>query len=196
MEAMDIKSGAKEAAIKGDWRGSGFERVLQELPDDARIDAILAAKRACEKKERENERRRRNDPLVVGRWVTLCGLKTDTLNKRIGMVIQDVNEAGRVGVLLWGAGRGEGKLIKTINLESFPDDEIVKIARFGANGERSDVTSGVRTWFWPRRVLRELPMEVSPVSQLIGVPLCAAKVEPQIVFTGSAFACPMAMLPC
>jgi hypothetical protein len=85
-----------------------------------------------------------------------------------------------------GAGRGEGKLIKTSNLEPFPDEEIVKIARFGANGERSDATSGVRTWFWPRRILREFPMEMSPVSQLIGIPLCAAKVEPLIVFTDRA----------
>jgi hypothetical protein len=150
-----------------------------DVPSRLSVHEIaMANQRAFIKKRREEERLRLNDPFAAGRWVTFRGLQQKkALNGRIGMIIQGINEDGRIGVRLWGAARGEDKLLKTQNLEAFPDEEIVKIARYGADGERSGANRGVRTWFWPRRVLQKLRMELSPVSQMIGIPLCVAKVE-------------------
>ncbi len=138
-------------------------------------EVALKNQRAFIKKRAEEERRRKEDPLAVGRWVTLRGLhaKRD-LNGLSGIIIQEINQGGRIGVRLPGKG---DKLVKEQNVEVFPDESVVKLARYGADGEKS-ITRGVRTWFWPRSVLQQAPMETSPVSKLIGIELCVAKVEP------------------
>ena len=109
-------------------------------------------------------------------------LKKD-LNGFLGVILQEINENGRIGVRVPGQG---DKLVKEKHVEIFPDEEVVKLTRYGADGEKG-VTRGVRTWFWPRMVLEQAPFEVSPVSVMIGIELCVAKVEPLYeVFTDRA----------
>lgn len=119
---------------------------------------------------------REKDPLAPGRWVTLEGLQTADLNGCIGEIIESQNSQGRVGVRT----RQGNKLIKLSNLQTFADDAVIKVARIGARGEEvaPKGPGGVRTWFWPSQVLDELPSETSPISELIGIPLNVARIEP------------------
>jgi len=148
-------------------------------PKLADHEVALKSQRAFIKKRAEEEKRRKGDPLAIGRWVTLRGLRANKdLNDLKGIIIREINEGSRICVRLPGKG---DKLVKEQNLEPFPDEEIVKLARYGADGEKG-ITRGVRTWFWPRSVLQQAPIETSPVSKLIGIELCVAKVEPLYEF--------------
>jgi hypothetical protein len=138
-------------------------------------EQIIANQRASAKKHIEEERRRQENRLAIGRFVTIRRLQVSkNLNGLFGIIIQEINEGGRIGVRL--EGRGD-KLVKERNIDAFPDEAVVKLARYGADGEKG-VTGGVRTWFWPRMILEQSPYEVSPVSKLIGIDLCVAKVNP------------------
>ena len=138
-------------------------------------EQIIANQRASAKKHIEGERRRQANRLAIGRWATIRRLQVSKdLNGLSGIIIQEINEGGRIGVRL--EGRGD-KLVKERNMDAFPDEAVVKLARYGADGERG-ATCGVRTWFWPRMILERAPHEVSPVSKLIGIDLCVSKVSP------------------
>ena len=140
--------------------------------------AIFANQRASLAESAEEERLRVKDPFAVGRWVTIQKLHKDiSLNGGVGMIIKAANENNRLGIRILGAG---DKLVNIENSVPFADDELVKLARYGARGERSKATQGVQTWCWPTCILQHLPMEVSPVSQLIGFPLCVARVKPPL----------------
>lgn len=148
------------------------------LPDNERDDfeAMLAKQQAFFQEKRREEALRQKDPLSVGRWVTLHSMQTVSMNGCIGDIVERENPVGRVGVRVQGHG-SNGKLIKTANLQPFADDEVVKIVRIGARGEQAE-SRGVRTWYWPQRVLSQLPSESSRVSELLGVPLRISKIEP------------------
>ena len=76
-------------------------------------ERIIENQRASLLQNREEERCRLADPFVVGRWVTLQGLQREELNGCVGMIIQDMNENGRVGVRIESCG---DKLVRTCPL--------------------------------------------------------------------------------
>lgn len=148
--------------------------------DQAKVDLeeIFDDRQFFMKQSKEQERLRQQNPLSPGRWVKLTGMQTTHLNGCIGEIIQEVNSACRIGVRVQGQG-STGKLIREQNLELFSDADTVKVARLFAKGEQTGDTGqgSVRTWRWPRCVLSELKSEVSPVSRLIDIPLCVARVQ-------------------
>ena len=97
------------------------------LQDAAALGLLLANPHVYLKELEEGERRHLADPFAVGRWVKLHGLKRQALNNCVGMIIRDANGQGRVGVRLQHCG---DKLVKTQNLQPFPEEELVKIARY------------------------------------------------------------------
>eukprot|EP00930_Biecheleria_cincta_P058224 TRINITY_DN44082_c0_g1_i1.p1 TRINITY_DN44082_c0_g1~~TRINITY_DN44082_c0_g1_i1.p1 ORF type:complete len:383 (+),score=49.87 TRINITY_DN44082_c0_g1_i1:39-1187(+) len=160
-----------------------------ELQGKREVDfqKILARQQQFFDEEKEQEAQRSKDPLGIGRWVTLHGMQTASMNGCVGEIIAKESTAGRMGVRVQGRG-DSGKLIKTINLNPFSDADVVKIARIGAQGEKAggDNPGGIRTWHWPRSVLGSLESETSPVSQLIGLPLQVAKVQAHEQLQGRA----------
>merc|ERR1712232_156739 len=111
-----------------------------------------------------------------GRWVILEGLQTAELNGKSFEIIKAENSAGRLGIRT----HDGDKLIKACNLQPFPEESLLKVARVGARGEEIAPRGpgGVRTWHWPRQVLDTLPCEPSPLSEIIGIPLNVTKVDP------------------
>ena len=93
-------------------------------------ERIIENQRASLLQNREEERCRLADPFAVGRWVTLQGLQREELNGCVGMIIQDMNENGRVGVRIESCGEVGAHV-------PFAEDELVKIVRCGAGGEGS-----------------------------------------------------------
>lgn len=143
------------------------------------LENIFTDLRASRRKNREEEHCHLADPFAVGRWVVLRGSKREEFNGCIGMITENINENGCVGVRIQHVGH---KLVRAHNLQPFAEEELVKITRCSADGEGSCISSsayaGVRTWLWPRCALENLAHEISPVSCRIGIPLCVAKMEP------------------
>lgn len=156
-----------------------MQELASSMPGMSKEEIANMLKEQKEKfdEEGEEERAREKDPLAPGRWVIIEGLEAAAeLNGKSFEIIQAKSSSGRFGVRTH-----EGdKLVKESNLKTFPADRISKVARIGARGEEiaPKGPGGVRTWHWPRQVLDELPCELSPISELIGIPLNITKIEP------------------
>lgn len=162
-----------------------LSQAMGDMSKEEIADLLLQQKEQFDK-DGNAEGLLEKDPLAPGRWVTLHCLQSADLNGCMGEIIQIQNADGRIGVRI---PQGD-KLLKATNLQPFPEDSIVKVARVGCRGEEvaPNGIGGVRTWHWPRRVLDELPSGVSPISQLIGIPCNVSKVKPHKKLDGdSAF---------
>ena len=61
-------------------------------------EQIIANQRASAKKHIEEERRRQENRLAIGRFVTIRRLQVSkNLNGLFGIIIQEINEGGRIG---------------------------------------------------------------------------------------------------
>merc|ERR1712137_560103 len=69
----------------------------------------------------------------IGRWVKLHGMQTTALNDCLGEILSTENSAGRLAVRVTGHS-GSAKLVKRVNLKPFAENDVVKIARIGAQG--------------------------------------------------------------
>ena len=128
------------------------------------------------------------DPLGRGHWVKLAGLKTTSLNGKLGEIVLEANSEDRfaVRVLKANSTRKTKKiLIKRINLQALPASETIKVCRLNAQGESGGCA---KTLIWPRAVLESAryPSCVSPVSRLLGFPLYISRVKPHSKLTSRA----------
>ena len=131
----------------------------------------------------EAEQRRCADQFAVGRWAKLHGLQRADLNGCMGIIIQDVNQDGRVGIRVQQTSiSGMTCAIKTCHLTPFADDELVMITMCARDSSTSRAFSGVRCWMWPQLVLTNLSYDLCPVSLRVDKPLCVAKVPVWIHF--------------
>eukprot|EP00747_Dinoflagellata_sp_TGD_P070917 gnl/TRDRNA2_/TRDRNA2_156803_c0_seq1.p1 gnl/TRDRNA2_/TRDRNA2_156803_c0~~gnl/TRDRNA2_/TRDRNA2_156803_c0_seq1.p1 ORF type:complete len:299 (+),score=46.88 gnl/TRDRNA2_/TRDRNA2_156803_c0_seq1:57-953(+) len=155
---------------------AGMSYEDAEFPEDKlKAQKVQQQQRATA----ERQKLRECNPFGVGRWVTIDGLQAAPyLNGLMGEVVQSENAAGRLGVRLREYG---SKLIKRANLSTCAN--VQKVCRLACHGEH---LSGAHTWAWPTSILESLPAERSCLSELIGVPLNIARVEPDRVLNDGA----------
>ena len=76
-------------------------------------------------------------------------------------------------------GKRGKKFVRASSFIPVPNEETVRVCRMSAKGEKGFYGGFTQDTRWPLSVLDTMPYEVSPVSELLGIPLRVTRVQPR-----------------
>ena len=109
--------------------------------------------------------------------IVATGLRLEYGTPDVEIVAPPKNGTAQFGVRI--QGKTSKRFVRAASLIPVPNEETVRVCRMAAKGEKGFYGGFYQDTRWPLSVLNAMPYEVSPVSELLGIPLRVTRVQPR-----------------